>query len=289
MVGVVGPLNSECAQREIPLENRAPRGPLALISPFATGPFLTRSAVGDAAKTLGAFYAAGPRNFFRTIGADHIQVTADAVFVKRLGATRVAVVYTDSGMLQLRQEQWFVRAARRLGIAAVPVLWSTDQQAVCGCVEGRPCRRDVRGLIRGRLNRRHTRARTHSGRCAAGPACRRHGCLRPVGDRQRQPCPLLRIARRPRTRPADSGCRAGTCRGDRCIGRITPVGRGAPGDQVRPLGRPVDRTNRGLPARARPRAPSGHDHAARVTRATGLTTRLRFNGRSCGSPSSEPG
>jgi DNA-binding SARP family transcriptional activator/DNA-binding beta-propeller fold protein YncE len=136
VVGVVGPLNSECAQREIPLENRAPRGPLALISPFATGPFLTRSAVGDAAKTLGAFYAAGPRNFFRTIGADHIQVTADAVFVKRLGATRVAVVYTDSGMLQLRQEQWFVRAARRLGIAAVPVLWSTDQRPFAAALKG---------------------------------------------------------------------------------------------------------------------------------------------------------
>ncbi|HST14220.1 MAG TPA: BTAD domain-containing putative transcriptional regulator [Gaiellaceae bacterium] len=127
VVGVVGPLNSECAQREIPLENRAPHGPLALISPFATGPFLTRSALGDAAKTLAAFYAAGPRNFFRTVGADHIQVTAGAVFAKRLGATRVAVVYSGSGMLQVRQEQWFVRAARRLGIAAVPVLWSSDR------------------------------------------------------------------------------------------------------------------------------------------------------------------
>ena len=127
VVGVVGPLNSECAQREIPLENRAPHGPLALVSPFTTGPFLTRSALGDAAKTLAAFYAAGPHNFFRTVGADHIQVTADAVFAKRLGARRVAVVYTDSGMLQLRQEQWFLRAAHRLGIAAVPVRWSADR------------------------------------------------------------------------------------------------------------------------------------------------------------------
>ena len=63
-------------------------------------------------------------------------MTADAVFAKRLGARRVAVVYTDSGMLQLRQEQWFLRAAHRLGIAAVPVPWSADRRRLTATLRG---------------------------------------------------------------------------------------------------------------------------------------------------------
>ena len=42
LVAVIGPYNSACAQIEIPILNRAPGGPLALISPSNTGPGLTR-------------------------------------------------------------------------------------------------------------------------------------------------------------------------------------------------------------------------------------------------------
>ena len=130
VVAVIGTYNSTCASDEIPLANRAPQGPLAMISPFDTGPFLTRGAIGDAGRTQSAIYGAGRRNFFRTIAADHIQVTADAVFAKRLGVRRVAVVYNQQGMLQQRTGEWFAQAARRLGLEAVPLIWSGGQQAL---------------------------------------------------------------------------------------------------------------------------------------------------------------
>jgi DNA-binding SARP family transcriptional activator/ABC-type branched-subunit amino acid transport system substrate-binding protein len=121
VIGVVGTYDSECAQFEIPVLNRAPHGPLALISPFNTGPFLTRRGVGDAYKTLDQFYAAGPRNYVRTIGADHIQVAAAATFAQRLHLRRVAVLYDTQGMEQQMQERWFLYAAKRLGLTAIPI------------------------------------------------------------------------------------------------------------------------------------------------------------------------
>jgi branched-chain amino acid transport system substrate-binding protein len=38
LVAVIGTFNSACAQVEIPILNRAPGGPLAMISPANTGP-----------------------------------------------------------------------------------------------------------------------------------------------------------------------------------------------------------------------------------------------------------
>jgi ABC-type branched-subunit amino acid transport system substrate-binding protein len=121
VVGVVGTYDSECAQFEIPVLNRAPHGPLAMISPFNTGPFLTRRGLGDAYKTLDQFYAAGPRNYVRTIGADHIQVAAAATFARRLHLHRVAVLYDKQGMEQQMQERWFLYAGKRLGLTAIPI------------------------------------------------------------------------------------------------------------------------------------------------------------------------
>jgi len=138
VVGVVGTYNSECAQFEIPVLNRAPHGPLAMISPFNTGPFLTRRGVGDAYKTLEQFYAAGTRNYVRTIGADHIQVAAAATFAQQLHLRRVAVLYDTQGMEQQMQERWFLYAAKRLGLTAIPI--NVDRSA----------------LLQTRLNRAHT-------------------------------------------------------------------------------------------------------------------------------------
>ena len=129
VVGVIGPSDSFCALDEIPLANRAPHGPLAMVSPFNTGPFLTRRGLGGAATSLTQFYAGGLRNYARTIGADHIQVAAAAVLARRLGVRRIAVVFNRDGMLQQKQEQWFIYAARRIGgMQAVPLLWNGGQQ-----------------------------------------------------------------------------------------------------------------------------------------------------------------
>jgi DNA-binding SARP family transcriptional activator len=125
IVGVIGTSDSQCALDEIPIANRAPKGPLAMVSPFDTGPFLTRRGLGQAAQTLAQFYAAGPRNFVRTIGADHIQVAAAAKLAQTLGLHRVAVIFNQQGMLQVKEKQWFGYAAARLrGVRTVPILWN---------------------------------------------------------------------------------------------------------------------------------------------------------------------
>jgi DNA-binding beta-propeller fold protein YncE/ABC-type branched-subunit amino acid transport system substrate-binding protein len=135
VVAVIGPSDSPCALDEIPVANRAPRAPLPMVSPFATGAFLTRHGLPGAAQTLAQFYAGGPRNFFRTIGADHIQVAADATFAQRLGLHRVGVVFNERGMIQAAEERWFAYAASRLrGIRAVPILWNGDQRILAAKV-----------------------------------------------------------------------------------------------------------------------------------------------------------
>ena len=45
LVAVIGPWSSYCAEIEIPITNRAPGGPLAMISPTNTDPGLTRSVI----------------------------------------------------------------------------------------------------------------------------------------------------------------------------------------------------------------------------------------------------
>lgn len=132
-VGVIGTYDSGCALDEIPILNRAAHGPLAMISPFDTGPFLTRRGYAATAQTLAHVYAAG-RSFFRVIGADHIQVAADAELAQRLGVRRVAIVYDRAGMLQSTQERWFARAARLLGLTPVPVLWNGNPAALAGAL-----------------------------------------------------------------------------------------------------------------------------------------------------------
>jgi DNA-binding SARP family transcriptional activator/DNA-binding beta-propeller fold protein YncE len=121
VVGVIGPLNSECAQSEIPILNRAPHGPLGLISPFVTGPFLSRPPPGPAVATFRQFYAAGPHNFTRTIGDDHLQVAADALLAHRLHLRRVAVLYDEGPMLDRVEARWFAAKARRLGLEVTPI------------------------------------------------------------------------------------------------------------------------------------------------------------------------
>lgn len=135
VLGVIGTSDSPCAVIEIPIANRAPHGPLAMISPLDTGPFLTRRGPGAAAAVLGQLYAGGPRNFARTIGADHIQIAADAVLAKRLGVRRVGVVFNRYGLISPQEELWFAYAARHIGgLRVVPLLWNGDESQLAANV-----------------------------------------------------------------------------------------------------------------------------------------------------------
>ncbi|MEO0563454.1 MAG: hypothetical protein AAF125_15195, partial [Chloroflexota bacterium] len=67
-VAIIGASSSNYAEASIPITNE---GGLALISPLATAPHLTRP--GYRAGAPGVYYPTGQRNFFRTIPTDDLQ------------------------------------------------------------------------------------------------------------------------------------------------------------------------------------------------------------------------
>ncbi len=115
VIGVVGPHTSGCTWFSIPILNRAPGGPVPIVSPSATVVGLTqpfRSSNPD------ALYPSGQRNFARILPTDDVHAAASALAARRLGVRRVYAL--DSGN---PDSAWFVdafaRAARRLGISVV--------------------------------------------------------------------------------------------------------------------------------------------------------------------------
>jgi branched-chain amino acid transport system substrate-binding protein len=92
VVGVVGTFNSGAAEIEIPIENRAPDGPLAMVSPANTYVGLTHKGPGTAAGEPGKYYPTGKRNYARVVAADDFQGAADATLAKSLGITKLYVL-----------------------------------------------------------------------------------------------------------------------------------------------------------------------------------------------------
>jgi ABC-type branched-subunit amino acid transport system substrate-binding protein/predicted Ser/Thr protein kinase len=120
LVAVIGPFNSKCAEAEIPILNRAPRGSLALISPSNTYSNLTRGGRLSLPPPLGSkdepevYYPTGTRNFLRLPARDDLQGVALAVLARRLGLKRVYLFHDPywGGILAGQ----FRRAASRLGV-----------------------------------------------------------------------------------------------------------------------------------------------------------------------------
>jgi len=116
VVGVIGPFNSGCAALEIPILNRAPTGPLPLISASNTAAFLTRRTRSNPRpEEPESLYPTGVRNYFRVITDDEVQGAAAAVRARQLGLKRVYVLGFDAPYT-LALQGGFERAARKLGI-----------------------------------------------------------------------------------------------------------------------------------------------------------------------------
>jgi branched-chain amino acid transport system substrate-binding protein len=92
VVGVVGPYDSQCSEIMIPIADRAPRGPLAVISPSSTSTALTRRDPVGPAGTLERLYPSGVRNFARVISTDGAQGPAAVERFRQLGLRRLAVL-----------------------------------------------------------------------------------------------------------------------------------------------------------------------------------------------------
>ena len=92
VIGVIGTFNSGCAEIEIPILNRAPDGPVGMISPANTYVGLTHSGPGTAAGEPDKYYPTGKRNYIRIVAADDYQGAADATLAKQLGLKKVYIL-----------------------------------------------------------------------------------------------------------------------------------------------------------------------------------------------------
>jgi hypothetical protein len=93
VIGVIGPYSSACAVNEIAIANRAPGGPLAMISASTTAVGLTHRGPGSQPGEPAAYYPSGTRNFVRLIASDDVQGAADALLAQQLGLHRVFAVH----------------------------------------------------------------------------------------------------------------------------------------------------------------------------------------------------
>jgi branched-chain amino acid transport system substrate-binding protein len=92
MIGLIGTFNSGCAEIIIPVLNRAPDGPVAMISPANTYVGLTHGGPGTAAGEPDRYYPTGKRNYIRIVAADDYQGAADALLTQQLGLKNVYIL-----------------------------------------------------------------------------------------------------------------------------------------------------------------------------------------------------
>jgi len=124
VIGVIGTFNSGCAEIEIPIENRAPSGPLAMISPANTYVGLTHSGPATAAGEPGKYYPTGTRNYARVVAADDFQGAADATLAQQEGI-KTLYILDDKEAYGLGVANDTKNAAKKLGITVIgPVAWN---------------------------------------------------------------------------------------------------------------------------------------------------------------------
>ena len=119
LVTVIGPYNSGCTQVELPILNRAPGGPLAVISPTNSDPGLTQTGVPPPDGFRGTpevYYPTGTRNFARVSPIESQKGAAEAMFAAHRGLERVYVLRDGDPRFQHDIVDPFLKTARRLGV-----------------------------------------------------------------------------------------------------------------------------------------------------------------------------
>ncbi len=118
VIGVIGTFNSGAAEIMIPILNRAPNGPIAMISPANTYVGLTHPGAGTQAGEPGKYYPTGKRNYARVVAADDYQGAADALLTQSLKVKKVFIL-NDKEAYGLGVATNFKNAALKLGIKVV--------------------------------------------------------------------------------------------------------------------------------------------------------------------------
>jgi branched-chain amino acid transport system substrate-binding protein len=123
VIGVIGTFNSGCAEIEIPIANRAPNGPLGMVSPANTYVGLTHKGPAIAPGEPDKYYPTGKRNYIRLVAADDFQGAADALLTQQLGFKKVFVL-DDKEAYGLGVANDYANAAKKLGISVTgPTAW----------------------------------------------------------------------------------------------------------------------------------------------------------------------
>jgi branched-chain amino acid transport system substrate-binding protein len=115
LTAVIGTFNSGCAEIIVPVLNRAPNGPVGMVSPANTYVGLTHPGPGTAAGEPGKYYPTGKRNYARVVAADDYQGAADALLTQQLGIKKVYIL-NDKEAYGLGVATNFKNAAKKLGI-----------------------------------------------------------------------------------------------------------------------------------------------------------------------------
>jgi branched-chain amino acid transport system substrate-binding protein len=92
VIGVIGTFNSGCAEIVVPILNRAPDGPVGMISPANTYVGLTHAGPGTAPGEPDKYYPTGKRNYIRIVAADDFQGAADAQLAQQLGLKSIYIL-----------------------------------------------------------------------------------------------------------------------------------------------------------------------------------------------------
>jgi branched-chain amino acid transport system substrate-binding protein len=115
VIGVIGTFNSGCAEIEIPIENRAPNGPLGMVSPANTYVGLTHKGPAIAPGEPDKYYPNGKRNYARIVAADDFQGAADALLTQQLGYKSVFIL-NDKEAYGLGVANDYQNSAKSLGL-----------------------------------------------------------------------------------------------------------------------------------------------------------------------------
>ena len=124
LVAVLGPWSSYCGQVEIPILNRAPGGPVPVVSSSATHDGLTRGGPGTGPPDglrgePEVYYPTGVRNFFRVVPREAMQGVASAIFAEQRSLRRVFIVAERASIWKQIHADSFRRAASQLGLQVV--------------------------------------------------------------------------------------------------------------------------------------------------------------------------
>ena len=119
VIGVVGTFNSACAVAAIPELNRAPNGPLVMVSPFNDFVGLTRQGPGVDPSLPAALYPTGARNYARVFPTGDLEGAALALLARDRMRTRVFVLDDGDPGYGALQATTFETAARRVGLDVV--------------------------------------------------------------------------------------------------------------------------------------------------------------------------